>query len=76
MMKLMGGVKAAVVTVALVGGSMGTALASEGGAGDAIRAESTGAVDGTSHAEGASAYCWYETYCDIYGYCWTSWVCL
>ena len=21
------------------------------------------------------AYCYWQTYCDFYGYCWTNWVC-
>jgi|GEM_PF-2159855 len=32
-------------------------------------------VDGSSQESGVQAYCWYETYCNVYGYCWTNWVC-
>ena len=69
-------IKLAVATVAMVGamGSVGTAMAADVQTGGEERAQASG-VDGTSQGEGASAYCWYETYCNVYGYCWTSWIC-
>jgi len=34
-----------------------------------------GLVDGSGQDSGVQAYCYWETYCNVYGYCWTNWVC-
>jgi hypothetical protein len=71
-------VKAMAVAMAMVGGPTGAALANDGG--ERVEAEQvvvTSQLGGDSDSISSStqAYCYWETYCDVYGYCWTAWVC-
>ncbi len=72
-------VKAAMVSVVLAG-SVGTAMASEPVASAmtsevVASASNVSSPDGTGQDSGLQAYCYWQTYCDFYGYCWTNWVC-
>lgn len=63
--------KNALVVMAMVVGSAGVAMASEV---PEQATEQHQSVDG-SGTNDVQAYCYWQSYCDFYGYCWTNWVC-
>ena len=63
--------KNTMVVVAMVVGSAGVAVANDGR--DAV-VDAQVSVDGSGESD-VQAYCYWQTYCDFYGYCWTNWVC-
>jgi len=70
-------VKAAMVAVVFAGpmALAGSALASEPVASEVTAVESASGADGSGQDSGVQAYCYWETYCNVYGYCWTNWAC-
>lgn len=72
-------ISAMAMAMVVVGGS--AALAAEPTAQEPTAqetAQESGATqdpNGPSVGTGAEAYCYWETYCNVYGYCWTNWVC-
>ena len=74
-------VKATMVAVVFAGpmAMAGSAMASEPVASESTSevsaVASAGGVDGSGQDSGVQAYCYWETYCNVYGYCWTNWVC-
>ena len=70
--------KAMAVAMVMTGslGATSAAFAAEPGNRDEVGTTATPSeVDGIGQQSGVQAYCWYETYCNVYGYCWTSWIC-
>jgi len=68
-------VKAAAVAMVVLG-SAAPVLANEPvETVDATSGEAAVSGDTAHEGTGVQAYCWYETYCNVYGYCWTNWVC-
>ena len=62
--------------VAMMMGSTGAAFAGDATTTtDVQREEVSVAPESTNEGTGVQAYCYWETYCNVYGYCWTSWVC-
>ena len=73
-------ISAMTVAMAVVGGSAAFAAEpTETTATESTATESgspeTNAPQHESLGTGAEAYCYWETYCNVYGYCWTNWVC-
>ena len=76
-------ISAMTVAMAVVGGSAAFAAEPTATNEATVTSESTATTTDTTadpaHHEsvgtGAEAYCYWETYCNVYGYCWTNWVC-
>jgi len=65
----------AVVVAAMLVVSTGVAMAGEAHDQQVEAATVDSTVDGSGQDGDVQAYCYWQTYCDFYGYCWTNWVC-